>query len=69
MATTVKDAEAPAVTVWPAGCVVMDGLITAVPTVMTAALLVVEPARLVATTVSGKRSSFAVARRLDLKAN
>ena len=50
-ATTEKVAVCPAVTVTPAGCVVIDGLVTAAFTVSVAAVLVALPAELVTTTL------------------
>src|SRR5260221_551025 len=52
VATTVNVAVCPAVTVWLAGCVVIDGATAAALTVSVAALLVTLPAELLTTTVN-----------------
>ncbi len=52
VAATVKVAVWPAVTVWLAGCVVIDGATEAALIVSIAALLVALPAALLTTTVS-----------------
>ena len=49
---TVKEAVWPAVTVWLAGCIVIDGATAAALTVNMAALLVALPAALLTTTVN-----------------
>ena len=50
LAVTLKLAVCPAVTVWPAGCEVIDGATAAGFTVKVALLLVTLPAELVTTT-------------------
>ena len=52
VAATENIAVWPAVTVWLAGCVVIDGATEAVVTVSMAALLVAPPAALLTTTVN-----------------
>jgi len=50
-AVTEKEAVCPAVTVWPAGCVVMEGAVALAATVRVALLEVTLPAVLVTTTL------------------
>ena len=52
VAATLKDAVWPVVTVWFAGCVVIEGATAAAFTVRVAALLVTLPAELLTATVS-----------------
>lgn len=52
VAATINDAVFPAITVWLAGCVVIDGATAALVTVSTAGLLVMLPALLVTETVN-----------------
>jgi len=52
VAATEKDAVSPAVTVWLAGCVVIDGATAPALTVSIAARLVTLPAALLTTTVN-----------------
>ena len=52
VAATAKDAVFPAITVWLAGWVVMDGATTGLVTVKIAALLVALPALLLTATVN-----------------
>ncbi len=52
VAATVNAAVCPAVTVWLAGCVVIEGATAAALTVRVAALLVMLPALLLTTTVN-----------------
>jgi hypothetical protein len=52
VAATLKEAVWPAVTVWLAGCVVMEGATGAALTVRMAVLLVALPVALVITTVN-----------------
>ncbi len=62
MAATLKKAVCPAVTVWLAGCVVIEGATGAAFTVRVAELLVTFPAVLLTTTVnSAPLSELAVA--------
>ena len=53
-AATENVALCPAVTVWLAGCVVIDGCTAAAVTVSTAALLVTLPAELLTTTLNAE---------------
>jgi hypothetical protein len=60
IAATVKVAVWPAVTVWLAGCVVIDGATGAALTVSIATLLVTLPTKLLSTTVNCAPLSAAV---------